>query len=476
MTEVSVLFSSSPFCESLREALTEKSYSDFKYYIGCILLFACFVSVTGIIATFTAWSMISALSETNARCLLRSSLGQYIAIIPSRFATASLYLFVLWLLLFTIDLVAGPACFVLVTVLLVLFFHTIVSLSAFGRLILSTGAMGEPRVLKPEFESDLLPSGLHVALTLKSVERMKRNESVSMLYRRRQSQRTESLQSDNKPSPRSVESASTTESDRALTDLEGGISVIAENAAPSTPEPESLQEDLAETLNSNGVDHAETTTPGSLIESRDETKTVADVQKQDQTLEDPQPEVLSARARQSSEGTANAEQKPSEDDHISRRTRSILRASSIGSSISRRQMEEEWESEESVRSMYSIDPPSQFFDEIEASTEGFEVMTPESALFDRQQSETSQSSLRVSLPKIRNLFSKSSGSDVARSSAGSNKLGSIRENDPDSIRETDSDDNLFVPPEEYPYSYRDVEAGEGTHLLSTTRSPSNKRR
>lgn len=54
----------------------------------------------------------------------------------------------------------------LLAVVFAIFFHTIVSSSAFWRLILHSGAMGRKRVLDPQFEQNLLPGGLYVALVI----------------------------------------------------------------------------------------------------------------------------------------------------------------------------------------------------------------------------------------------------------------------------------------------------------------------
>ena len=59
--------------------------------------------------------------------------------LPSNYVVLSLYLFLIWLVLFIIELTKGPMQAVLLLVVMCLFFHTVISLSAFGRLILHTG-------------------------------------------------------------------------------------------------------------------------------------------------------------------------------------------------------------------------------------------------------------------------------------------------------------------------------------------------
>jgi hypothetical protein len=71
----------------------------------------------------------------------------------------------------------------MMTLVVYLFFQVVVSLSAFGRLIIHTGAMGSKSVLDPELERHLLPSGLHASLLIKATERLRRKTSVTTQYK-----------------------------------------------------------------------------------------------------------------------------------------------------------------------------------------------------------------------------------------------------------------------------------------------------
>lgn len=86
-------------------------------------------------------------------------------------------------MLFIVELMSGPIQIIMVTLVTFLFLQVVVSLSAFGRLIIHTGAMGRKRVLDPEFERYLLPSGLHASLLIKATERRRRRTSVVTQYR-----------------------------------------------------------------------------------------------------------------------------------------------------------------------------------------------------------------------------------------------------------------------------------------------------
>jgi hypothetical protein len=181
--DMNVLFNSAVFSEEIRSAMMEEKYGSLRFYIGVTLLLGAIIAVLGLVTTFTAWGMISAISDSNSHCLLRSSMGQYVTSLPSRFVLAALYLFLLWLLLFIVELMSGPCQVIMISLVLYLFLQVIVSLSAFGRLIIHTGAMGSKRVLDPEFERQLLPSGLHASLLIKATERLRRKTSVTAQYK-----------------------------------------------------------------------------------------------------------------------------------------------------------------------------------------------------------------------------------------------------------------------------------------------------
>ena len=179
--DLNVLFNSANLNTSIRTAMQEGEYN-LKFFVGVIIILSACSSVLGLMATFTAWGMISAISDCNAHSLLRSSMGEYVTSLPSRFVVASLYLFLLWFVLLIIEVVSGPAMYLLVGGVSYMFFQVVVSLSTFGRLIINTGAMGKKRILDPELERYLLPSGLHASLLIKATERSRRQMSVVSQY------------------------------------------------------------------------------------------------------------------------------------------------------------------------------------------------------------------------------------------------------------------------------------------------------
>jgi hypothetical protein len=69
---MNVLFNAAAFTADMRRAMEEEDYGSLKFYIVCILALGACVTVLGLVTTFTAWGMISAISESNSHYLLRS--------------------------------------------------------------------------------------------------------------------------------------------------------------------------------------------------------------------------------------------------------------------------------------------------------------------------------------------------------------------------------------------------------------------
>ena len=150
------------------------------FWIGLILVLDIFVTLMGIIATFTLWCMIAAISDSNAHCLLRSRLGQYCMSLPPRLVVASWYIFLVWSSLFVIELVVTPvACVLVITLILVLVCAIVIPLSAFGRLILDSGGMAQTPILPHSLEQQLLPSGLQASLLLRALYRQRRQKAAA---------------------------------------------------------------------------------------------------------------------------------------------------------------------------------------------------------------------------------------------------------------------------------------------------------
>ena len=182
--EINVFFNPSRELTELRAMLADTKYAtlSIKFWIGHLLLLDIYVTLMGLVATFTLWGMISSISDRNAHCLLRSSIGQYVISLPPRLVVASLYLFLLWSMMFIIDLVASPLSWIIVGLVSVMFFCIVIPLSAFGRLILHTGAMAQKPILVDSLEQELLPSGLQASLLLRATHRQRRYTCVTAQY------------------------------------------------------------------------------------------------------------------------------------------------------------------------------------------------------------------------------------------------------------------------------------------------------
>ncbi len=182
-SEMGVLFNPNKTTTAMRDAMDAQDFGDFKFWIGVTIWMSACVTVVGIIATFSAWGMVAAISPENAHCLLRSSIGQYVTNLPAAFVVASLYLFLIWLVLFMFLMMKGFLSFLLLLFAAYLFFIVVIPLSAFGRLIMHTGAMSSTKVIDPELEKRLLPSGLHASLLIKATHRKHTRTSAVSQYR-----------------------------------------------------------------------------------------------------------------------------------------------------------------------------------------------------------------------------------------------------------------------------------------------------
>jgi len=129
--------------------------------------------------------VVSAVSEANAHCIFRSAIGQYVAELPGRFIVGSIYSFLVWICLFFFVLLpVGFWSTLLVVLALSLFVHTITAFSAFGRVIMHSGAMGAQPIFEKTYESSLLPHGLHKCLLIKARANLKNETSIMRQYSR----------------------------------------------------------------------------------------------------------------------------------------------------------------------------------------------------------------------------------------------------------------------------------------------------
>jgi hypothetical protein len=183
-TELNVLFNSATVTTEMRQSLLEEDMFSVRFWAGIAIIFSAILTLLSLISIYTAWTMASAVSPTNAHCIFRSSIGQYIAELPGRFVVGSIYSFVLWLVLFFFMLLpVGFWSILLGTVVAVLFVHTITAFSAFGRLIMHTGAMGDKRIFEEKYEASLLPQSLHDNLLTLARANLENKTSITRQYK-----------------------------------------------------------------------------------------------------------------------------------------------------------------------------------------------------------------------------------------------------------------------------------------------------
>lgn len=184
-TELGVLFNSSGVTTDVRLALKAEAHGSLTFWVGMCIILSTILTILGLISTFTAWTMVSAVNDANAHCIFRSSIGQYAAELPGRFIVSSIYAFLAWVIMFFFILMPfGVYSNLLLLLAAVLFVHTIAAFSSFGRIIMHTGAMGGQRIFDPKYEVTLLPHTLHNNLLIKAKANLKNNVSIMRQYRK----------------------------------------------------------------------------------------------------------------------------------------------------------------------------------------------------------------------------------------------------------------------------------------------------
>jgi hypothetical protein len=186
-TELGVLFNSSHITTEVREHLRAGNHLSISFWAGFMIICSALLTLFSLISTFTAWAMVNAVDEANAHCIFRSSIGQYAAELPGRFIVCSIYSFLISFLLFLFLLLPfGIWSITLLVVSMALFMHVVAAFSAFGRVIMHTGAMGKARIFDPNYEAHLLPHSLHADLLNKAKANLANKTSVIRQYRRKQ--------------------------------------------------------------------------------------------------------------------------------------------------------------------------------------------------------------------------------------------------------------------------------------------------
>ena len=121
---------------------------------------------------FSAWSIISTLSPSNAHIVLFSTIGVHVCVLPGRMLLASTRFFLVWLLL----LISVMACefsisMIMKLAIVMLFVRVVSTFSALTHLFLGSGALGECKFFSNEEGENMKPVEFSVAL----IERVQEN-------------------------------------------------------------------------------------------------------------------------------------------------------------------------------------------------------------------------------------------------------------------------------------------------------------
>ena len=185
-TELAILFNPDSIGVAIRAGLQEENICQLPYWIGLVIILSVVLTMLSLFSTLTCWTMIASISDANAHCILRSSIGQFVTELPSRLITSSIYTFIVWLtMLFFVLLPVGITSCILVSTSVASLLYIVMSFSCFGRIILHTSAMGSKPIFDVEFEKSLLPRTLHANLLKKAKAELANNTSITRQYRRK---------------------------------------------------------------------------------------------------------------------------------------------------------------------------------------------------------------------------------------------------------------------------------------------------
>lgn len=165
-SEIAILFSPSEPADIVRTALKNMDLS-VNFFAGLILCVSIVIAVAALYATFSAWAIVSTVSDGNTHTVIRSSLGLYCCSLPSRLIVCSIYFFLCHLFLYFFVLMPVQIAPVVTAFGIILIFHISSTYSAMGRIIIETGAMGEEEIFTPQEETAKTPDELLQGLILR---------------------------------------------------------------------------------------------------------------------------------------------------------------------------------------------------------------------------------------------------------------------------------------------------------------------
>jgi len=205
--DLGVFFSPSNVVEEVRVALKAGDVN-LHFMTGVVLSLSIVLSLSALIANFTAWSVFVVLSSENAGTILRSSLGLYSAQLPSLLVVVSIYVFFLWVAMFWFVLLPTGGATVMAVMGILIFGHIASTYSAMGQVIIATSAMSPEPILPVEEEEKLTPGQLHDVLVRETQLAKRANVPIHRQYRMKKGsyrehlhQKEESTRSSDSSSP-----------------------------------------------------------------------------------------------------------------------------------------------------------------------------------------------------------------------------------------------------------------------------------
>lgn len=181
--EIAVLFSPSRPAQRFREALELSAYGSAWFWGGLFLCISIGLTLSTLLANFTAWAIIGSVSSENSHAVLRSSIGLYAAQLPARLAVLSIYCFAIWVVLFLFEILPYEWGIVLAVFIFCLIMHIVVVYSAFGRLVMYSKAMRKQPIFQSDEEDQMTAKRLFEELLEVAIEEKKQNTPLPLYYR-----------------------------------------------------------------------------------------------------------------------------------------------------------------------------------------------------------------------------------------------------------------------------------------------------
>ena len=193
-TEIGVLFSPSKPADTFRAALQASDYNNANFWAAIVLCVSIGLTLSTLVANFTAWAIIGAVSPQNSHAILRSSVGLDAAQLPARLVILSIYAFLTWIMIFIFILLPYIWGFVIALFPVVLIGYIVVLYSSFGRLVIYSRAMQQKEIFKGDEDTRMSSRRLFEEL-LERAEMEKDKQSPLPLYYRSKKELSETLSS-----------------------------------------------------------------------------------------------------------------------------------------------------------------------------------------------------------------------------------------------------------------------------------------